>query len=213
MPSSGISTGNSSSYHVTPWYAFNWFLKFYGGRFHKRPLQGNVKILILCLCTCLGMPRSTIKHVQTDFLFDVTVLMFVAEWHRQTDQTFHNRSSTLHFTVKRILLSCPQFDRLTWGIVPLPAYIELPKTHRDTSLPNEIKKKKQAKCFVSSSWLPSRERSPNPLNPLHYVSLLNEDWSRPNCMKLYVGGVTHWRKLLLVLATRTALAYDWGNKK
>jgi hypothetical protein len=196
-----ISTGNSWSSHVTPEYCFTVF------NISQRPLQRTVKLLIHFQCAWCRMLLSATKHVRTDVFVwrdSVHVYCRMTRTDRQSDRPVfcpcHNRTSILHFTVKRFQLSCPHFDRLNLGGRPTTSlHCNSENTPRHVSTKRYSKYRLNVSC--PPAVLPSGERSPNPLNPLHYVSWLNEEWIRPNCMKLYVRDVTHWRKPLIVLST------------
>ena len=127
------------------------------GRFHKRPLQGNVKLLILLTnfqCACLRMPRSTTKHVQRDvFVWRKCSCLLPSDTDRQTDRPvfclspFQNRTSILHFTVKRFLLSCPQFDRLNLGDRPTTSlHCTSENTPRHVSTKRHSKNRPNVSC-------------------------------------------------------------------
>lgn len=151
------------------------------------------------------------------FLFDVTVFMFIAEWDRQTDQSSVCLPSTAElpsFTLSWSVFCSPTLSSIdsTWGLVPTPAYIAILK-HTPRIVATKRYSNNRPNAWCPAAVLPSVQRSSNPLNPLHYVSLLKEEWNRPNCMYQYVSDVTHWRKPLIVLSTGYRIYLRLGQWK
>jgi hypothetical protein len=139
-----------------------------------------VKVVIYFQHTCLRKPRCTIKRADRLFVLRNSVHVYYRV--TRTDRPVcslsvclspcHNPTSILHFTVKRFLLSCPQIDRLHLGDRPTNSlHCNSENTPRHVSTKRYSKNRPNVSC--PAAVLPSVERSPNPLNPLHYVSLLN----------------------------------------